>query len=94
MVAVHGATQKVQSLQCQTCHYFAFEPISSSKVVEELRQHPLKIRHKIVKLSKDRLGIYFNSNIVRSLGLQKGEEVYLSIPNKKQLVMELSETSS
>ncbi len=88
-VAVHGAEQKVTSYQCSKCDYFEFEPTSSQKVIQELRETPLKIKQKVIKLSQDRLGIYFNSNIVHSLGLKSGEEIYLSVPDKKHIVMEL-----
>lgn len=88
-VTVQGATKKVVSFQCASCHYFEFEQRSSAKVIEELRDQHLKIKHKIIKLSKDRLGIYFNSNIIRSLGLRKGEELYISIPDKKRMLIEL-----
>ncbi len=88
-VNVHGAKSKVISYQCIKCDYFEFEPMSSKKVVEELRETPLKIKQKIVKLSQDRLGIYFNNHVVRSLNLKKGEEVYISVPDKKRIVLEL-----
>lgn len=88
-VKVHGAKSRVISYQCPKCDYFEFEPISSEKAVQELRETPLKIKQKIVKLSQDRLGIYFNNNVVRSLNLKKGEEIYLSVPDKKHIVLEL-----
>jgi len=88
-VGVHGAKQKATSYQCPDCDYFEFEPMSSKKVVEELRETPLKIKQKIVKLSQDRLGIYFNNNIVRSLNLRKGEEIYASVPDKKHIILEV-----
>ena len=88
-VAVQGAQSKVVSYQCPKCDYFEFESVSSQKVIEELRETPLKIKQKIVKLSQDRLGIYFNNNVVRSLGIKKGEEIYLSVPDKKHIVIEL-----
>lgn len=88
-VHVRGAKNQAISLQCTKCGYFEFEPESSKKVLTELKDHPLKIKHTIVKLSKDRLGIYFNSNIIRSLGLSKGEEVLISIPDKKHIVLEI-----
>ena len=88
-VNVHGAKSKALSYQCTKCDYFEFEPMSSKKVVEELRETPLKIKQKIVKLSQDRLGIYLNSHVVRSLNLKKGEEVYVSVPGKKRIVVEL-----
>ena len=88
-VGVHGAKQKAISYQCPNCDYFEFEPASSKKVVEELRESPLKIKQKIVKLSQDRLGMYFNNNIVRSLDLKKGKDIYASIPDKKHIVLEI-----
>ncbi len=88
-VKVHGATSKAVSYQCPTCDYFEFEPLSSQKVVQELRETPLKIKQKIVKLSQERLGIYFNSHVVRSLNLKKGEELYISVPDKKHILLEL-----
>ncbi len=88
-VKVAGAKSKAVSYQCQKCDYFEFEPLSSMKVVEELRESPLKIKQKIVKLSQDRLGIYLNSNVVRSLGLEKGEDVYVSVPDKNHIVVEV-----
>lgn len=88
-VKVQGANTKAVSYQCKKCDYFEFDKESSLKVVEELRDTPLKIKQKIVKLSQDRLGIYFNNNIVRSLDLQKGEDIYLSVPDKKHIVLEV-----
>ncbi len=88
-VNVAGATHKVTSYQCEKCDYFEFEQASSRKVIEELCETPLKIKQKVVKLSQDRLGIYFNNNIVRSLGLQSGEDIFISVPDKKHIVLEL-----
>jgi len=39
-VKVHGAAAKVLSYQCSKCDYFSFEPASSQKVIEELRETP------------------------------------------------------
>jgi transposase-like protein len=88
-VSVAGAQTKAVSYQCPNCDYFEFEPESSKKVVEELRETPLKIKQKIVKLSQDRLGIYFNNNVVRSLGIKKGEDIYVSVPDKRHIILEL-----
>lgn len=88
-VKVHGASSKAISYQCPNCDYFEFEPLSSQKVVQELRETPLKIKQKIVKLSQERLGIYFNNNVVRSLNIKKGDEIYLSAPDKKHIILEL-----
>ena len=90
-VKVQGAENKAISYQCPNCDYFEFEPISSKKVIEELRETPLKIKQKIVKISQDRLGVYFNNNIIRSLDLKKGEDVYVSVPDKKHIILELKD---
>lgn len=89
LVSVHGAKKKVASYQCPKCDYFEFEPKSSREVVEELREAPLKIKQKVVKLSQDRLGIYFNSHVVRSLNLAKVEDIFVSVPDKRHIVLEL-----
>ena len=89
-VKVAGAESKAVSYQCTNCDYFEFEPVSSKKVVEELREAPLKIKQKIVKLSQDRLGMYINKDVARSLNLKGGEEVYVSVPDKKHLVVDIS----
>ena len=88
-VTVAGAEHKATSYQCTKCDYFEFDPVSSARVVDELRRHPLKIKHTIVKLSSDRLGIYFNANIIRSLNLRPGEEVLISVPDKNHIIVEL-----
>ncbi|HLC90142.1 MAG TPA: hypothetical protein VJI15_00060 [Candidatus Nanoarchaeia archaeon] len=88
-VSVEGAENKVTSLQCSHCDHFEFEPVSSRKVLQELQEAPLKIKQKVVKLSQDRLGIYFNNNVVRSLNLRSGEDVFVSVPDKKHIIVEL-----
>ena len=88
-VTIHGATAKAVSHQCPKCDYFEFEQKSAKQVMEELRETPLKIKQKVVKLSQDRLGIYFNSNIIRSLGIKKGEEIFVSVPDSKHILIEL-----
>lgn len=88
-VSVEGATEKALSYQCKKCDYVEFDKESANKVILELKakETPLKIKQKIVKISKDRLGTYFNQNIVRSLDLKPGEEVYVSVPDKKHIII-------
>lgn len=88
-ITVRGAEEKAISYQCPKCDYFEFEPKSALKVVEELKETHLKIKQKIVKLSQDRLGFYFNRDVIRSLGLKSGEDIYVSVPDKKHIVLEL-----
>ncbi|MDP1694381.1 MAG: hypothetical protein Q8L34_02460 [Candidatus Woesearchaeota archaeon] len=90
-VNIEGARQKVLSFQCSNpdCIYFTFEEESSKKVVAELKAKDmqLKIKQKIVKLSKGRLGTYFNANIVRSIDLKPGEDIYVSVPDKNRIIL-------
>ena len=88
-VKVHGAKSKATSYQCPSCDYFEFEPKSSKKVIEELRDTPLKIKQKIIKLSQGRLGMYINKDVARSLNLKGGEEIFVSVPDKKHLVVDV-----
>ena len=90
-VKIYGAMQPVTSYQCTTCDYFSFDPVSSKKVLEELHQTPLRIKQKIVKLSQDRLGIYLNKDLVRSLNLKSGEDIDISIPDTHHIIIALKE---
>ena len=88
-VEVDGAKNKVNSYQCTECGHFEFEQESSKKVIKELREKEctLNIKQKIIKLSKDRLGVYINSDVARCLGLKSGQEVYTSVPDKRTIVL-------
>ncbi len=89
LVRIEGAKQKVLSFQCPKCEYVDFEQESAKKVVGELKakETPMKIKQRIVKLSKDRLGTYFNKNIVSSLNLKPGEDIFISVPDKKHIII-------
>ncbi|MFA6072808.1 MAG: hypothetical protein WC758_01715 [Candidatus Woesearchaeota archaeon] len=89
LVTINGAKNKAVSYQCSNCDYYEFESESSKKVVEELHS-VLKIKQKIVKLSQDRLGMYINKDIARSLDLKGGEEILVSLPDKKHIVIEIN----
>lgn len=93
MVNIEDAKTKAVSYQCPNCDYFTFEPKSSVQIVREIKENesPLKVKQKIIKLSKDRLGIYFNQDIIRSLNLKSGEDVFISIPDKKRIVLKLAD---
>lgn len=88
-ISIHGAESKAISYQCPKCDYFEVEQKSAIKLVDELRETHLKIKQKIVKLSQDRLGLYFNRDVIRSLSLKNGEDIYVSVPDKKHIVLEL-----
>ena len=90
-VDIEDAKTPVTSYQCPNCDYFSFEPKSTIKVINELKtkESPLKIKQKIIKLSKNRLGMYFNKDIIESLKLKSGEEILVSVPDKKKVVLDI-----
>lgn len=88
-VSIEGAKTKILSNQCPKCIYFNFEEKNQDKVLKELKEQHLKIRQKIIKLSNDRLGMYFNKHIVKSLDLRPGEEISISVPNKRNILINL-----
>ncbi len=90
-VKIQGANSPANSYQCIKCGYFDFEENSINQAINEIKEKEsiLKIKQKIIKLSKDRLGMYINRDIARSLNLKGGEEIYLSVPDKKHLVINL-----
>ncbi len=92
-VSVEDAKTKAVSYQCTNCDYFTFDPKSAVEVVREIKEKesPLKIKQSIVKLSKDRLGVYFNKDLIRSLNLSSGKQVLISVPDKKRIVLKLED---
>ena len=92
LVSVEGADKKAVSYQCPRCEYFEFEGNSAKEVIKELttKESPLKITQRITKLSQGRLGMYFNKNVVESLNLKAGEEIKVSVPDKKHIVLKLN----
>jgi hypothetical protein len=91
-VKVQDADSLVTSHQCGKCGYFEFEERSAKKAIKEIKQGEttLKIKQKIIKLSHNRLGMYINRDVARSLNLKGGEEVYVSVPDKKHFVLEIA----
>ncbi len=91
-VKIQDAKSPVISHQCQKCGYFDFEEKSISKAIREIRikEAPLSIKQKIIKLSHGRLGMYLSRDVARSLNLRGGEEVYVCIPDKKHLLVSIS----
>lgn len=90
-VKIQDADSLVNSYQCAKCGYFDFEESSINKVISEIKakEAPLKIKQKIIKLSHDRLGMYINRDVARSLNLKGGEEVYVSVPDKRRLIVDI-----
>ena len=82
--------QKVTSHHCMRCEHIEFERVYPElEIMEDVEKHTLEIKQNIVKLSHNRLGMYFNKNIIQSLGLKAGEEVLVSVPEKKRIVIKL-----
>jgi hypothetical protein len=91
-VEIEDAKTLAISYQCSKCDYYSFEPQSTMKIINELKEKetPLKIKQKIIKLSQDRLGMYFSKDIIESLNLQSGKEVFVSVPNKNKIVLDIA----
>lgn len=91
-VIIQDAKSPVTSYQCGKCGYFDFEEKSMNKAIGEIKakEAPLKIKQKIIKLSHDRLGMYINRDVARSLNLKGGEEVYVSVPDKNRLIVDVT----
>lgn len=91
LVDIEDATTSAITYQCKDCDYYSFEPESTMKIIDEIKQKesPLKIKQKIIKLSCDRLGMYFNKDVIDSLNLKSGEEVYVSVPNKNRIILDI-----
>ncbi|MFH1408639.1 MAG: hypothetical protein ABIH34_01920 [Nanoarchaeota archaeon] len=60
-------------------------------MVQELRETPLRMKQKVIKMSGERLGIYFNRHVVESLNLKKGDEISVSVPDKRHIVVEIGD---
>ena len=90
-VKVQDADSPVTSYQCGECGYFDFEEKTMNRAIGEIKakEAPLKIKQKIIKLSHDRLGMYINRDVARSLNLKGGEDVYVSVPDKNRLIVNL-----
>ena len=90
-VEIEDAETKAISYQCPNCDFFSFEPETTLKIIKEIKakESPLKIKQKIIKLSKNRLGMYFNKDIIESLKLKSGEEILVSVPDKKKVVLDI-----
>ena len=88
-VNIQDAKTPVISYQCSNCGYFDFEDKSMSKAINEIKtkEAVLQIKQKIIKLSHNRLGMYINRDVARTLNLKGGEEVYVSVPDKKHVVL-------
>ena len=92
-VEIEGARSKASSYQCPGCGYLKFEKKSSEKVVAELRESepPLRMEQTVIRLSKGRVGMYFNRHIAKSLKLKPGKKIAVSVPSKKHMLLEIED---
>ena len=92
-VKIQDADSPVTSYQCGKCGYFELEDKSIKKAIDEIKtkEMALQIRQRIIKLSQGRLGMYINRDVARSLNLKGGEEVYISVPDKKHMIVNVLE---
>lgn len=90
-VRIQDAGSPVVSYQCSKCGYFDFEKKSVNKAIADIKakETPLTIKQKVIKLSKDRLGMYFNRDVARSLELKAGSDVYVSVPDKNHVLLRI-----
>ena len=90
-VNVQGAGLSAKGWECPKCGDIKFDKESGLKVIEELEKKklncPLNMEQKITKLSYNRLGFYFNRDIVRCLDLKPGEKVFLTILDKNNILI-------
>jgi Zn ribbon nucleic-acid-binding protein len=92
-VKIQDADSPVKSYQCGKCGHFDFEARSIRKAISEIsaKETALTIRQKVIRLSQGRLGMYLNRDVARSLNLKGGEEVYISVPDKKHFIVSVGD---
>ncbi len=92
MVNIQDVKTPVISYQCAKCGFFDFEKKSIGKAINDIKakEAALTIKQKVIKLSKGRLGMYFNRDVARSLDLKAGCDVYVSVPDKQHMVLKIS----
>ena len=91
-VEIEDAKSKVKSWQCpdDDCTYIKFDQKDAKKVVQEIKEkEALNLQQNIIKLSQGRLGLYFNKDLIRCLGLKPGKQVLVSVPDKKHILISL-----
>ena len=69
-VHVEDTDKTTTGWKCKDCGEYYFDQAESKAIYEDLSQKEtpaLNIKQKIVKLSKDRLGIYLNKDVIRCI---------------------------
>ena len=82
--------------ECKKCGELFFDEKKGRVIVEELKRKELlrelpalSIRQKIIKLSKNGLGFYFNKDLTRSAKLKAGEPIEVRLLDKKRILVEV-----
>lgn len=95
-VGVEDSDLPGEGFECKKCGELFFDEKKSRAIVEGLKKKELlkelpalSIRQKIIKLSKDRLGFYFNKDIVRCAKLKAGEPIEVRLLDKKRIMVEI-----
>jgi len=89
-VEVEGTHLPGKGYECGKCGNILFDKEKGRAIVEDLKKKELpalQIKQKVVKLSKDRLGFYFNKDIARCAALKPGAELRVSLLDKKHLLL-------
>ena len=95
-VEVEDSDLSSEGFECVKCGELFFNKEKGKEIVADLKRKEmleelpvLSIKQKIIKLSKDRIGFYFNKDIVRCAGLKAGEPVEVRLLDKKRILVEV-----
>lgn len=95
-VEVEDSDLPSEGFECVKCGELFFDEEKSKAVVANLKRKELlsdlpalSVKQKIVKLSKDRIGFYFNKDIARCADLKPGEEIEVRLLDKKRILVEV-----
>lgn len=95
-VKVEDSDLPSEGFECNKCGELFFDEKKGKAVVEELRRKELlgelpvlSIKQKIIKLSKDRIGFYFDKDIARCAELKAGEPIEVRLLDKKTILLEV-----
>lgn len=95
-VDVEDSDLPSEGFECRKCGELLFDEEKSRAVVENLKKKELlrelpvlSIKQKVIKLSKNRLGFYFNKDIARCTNLKGGEPIEVRVLDKKRILVEM-----
>ena len=85
-----------EGFECKQCGELLFDEKKSKAIDEDHKRKDLcqelpalSIRQKVIKLSKNRLGFYFNKDIARCAKLKAGEPIEVRLLDKKRIMVEV-----